>query len=295
MKNEPDSKRMGPIEDSLDELLRLAQWPDEASDPLDGLLRLAQWPKPGERSLPDARRIQRQRKWRWTLAAASAVAAILLAGVVVWTARGLGDKDSNIPGTRCPTAVGMPTGDNTPPEVAHSAPDTLRGERLNTVLAKLRSVGIFEDDTVLDRIVDRRIAEPDGDLEKLVQPLVARRADFEQRLLGRFYMFTGRREPVAVEMLGCIGSDASVPLLLHVRFKSSTHAAAIRALLKLADVGTLAQLEFQEPDAGLRQEISAALPPRDDGQMTVSTPIFEKGDQLCSEVRSDFLPHADLF
>jgi hypothetical protein len=293
MKNEPDSRLRGPIEVSLDELLRVAHWPDEASDPLDGLLRLAQWPEPGERLLPNVRRIDRHRTRMRIVAAIGVAAAVLLAAVAIWTAPDSGGKSSDgVPNTAAvlPPSAAQAIADD-PKSVAPSLQP--REVRLRAIFEQVRRVSAAEDESI-DRIVAQRVAEPDGDLEELVQPLLPRRADVEQRLLRRFSTFVGPRESAAVELLGRLGSKASLPLLMCERFKPATHAAAIYALLELADARTLARLEDDEWDDDLRQEIADAAQSQESPQRTTST-LFTQGDQSCVECRSDYWPHAPLF
>jgi hypothetical protein len=292
MKNEPDIPPRDPVEDSLDELLRSARWPDDAADPLNALLRVAQWPEPVGSSLPDVRRIGRRRKWTTVVAAVgTAAAAVLLVVMAIRAARDVGDKPAD--GSRLAKAPPAISAVGDQPKTVSPALLPLE-VRLRMIMEQVRERSALEDEAI-DRLVARRVVEPDGDLEELVQPLLAQRAEFEQRLLGRFNTFLGERETAAVELLGCLGSEASLPLVLRERLKPSTHAAAIRALLQLADTETLAQLERQEMDAGMREEIAAALRSPDDNQTTASTLIFAEGDQSCLEFRPDYSQRADLF
>jgi hypothetical protein len=291
MRNEPDIPPIDPARHSLEELLRSAQWPDDAADPLDHLLRMAQWPEPVGNSLPDVRRIVRRKRRKKILAAVAAAAAVLFAAVAFRAARHIGDKSAS--GARPPAAPQARLAADDQPKTA-SQPLPPREVRLRMILEQVQEK-TAADDEAIDRIIARRIAEPDGDLGELVQPLMSRRAEFEQRLLERFNMFLGEREPAAVELLGCLGSETSLPLLKRERSKSSTHAAAVRALLNLADSESLAQLEREEWDAGLRDEVTAALQARDDKQTTASTVIFEKGDQSCLVFQPDSSSRSELF
>ena len=297
MNNERDAARFGLGDNSLDELLRSAQWPDAASDPLDRLLRLAEWPEPAKLSWKEVLRIgQRRKRKRIFAVVGAAAAAVLLAAVAIWTARGLRDKSSSkVAETAAGKAIApqsvSPAGDN-PKSVSQPLPP--REVRLRVILEQIREK-TAADDVKLNRIIARRMAEPDGDLEGLVGPLVARRSEFEQRLLERFSTFLGERESAAIELLGYLGSETSLPLLSRERLKPSTHAAAVRALLNLADSETLAQLERQEWDAGLRQEIAAVLQSRDDRQTTASTRIFKKGDQSCLLFQEESSSRSELF
>ncbi len=299
MNDEAHSMPSEPINDRLDELLRSAQWPDDASDPLDRLLRMAQWPEECSRQTPCAAYVRppvKRTRRRMILAAVAATTAALFAAVAIWTTRNVGDKSAGVGKTVAGDVqrpLALPSAANVSPKIV-SAPLPPREVRLRMILEQVCATSAAEDEAI-DRVVDRRVAEPDGDLEELVQPLIAGRVETEQRLLGRFNMFIGDRESAAVELLGCLGSEVSLPLLLHERLKPATHAAAIRALLKLADAETLARLERQEWDAGLREEITAVLQSQVGKQTTASTLIFEEGDQSCIEIRSDLWPRADLF
>jgi hypothetical protein len=296
MKNEPDNMSRDAVDDSLDALLRSAQWPDDASDPLDSLLRSAQWPEPAGECRRPAARVPRlressatfaerkatlRRKWVFIAVGATA-AAVVLAIVAVESARKMANRPS-ANGTR------VVAGNN--PKIT-SPPLLPREERMRLILQQVRERPAAEDEAI-DRLIARRIGDPDGDLEELVQPLMPRRAEFEQRMLARFNTFLGERETAAVELLGWLGSEASLPLLRHERYKPSAHVAAVRALLRLADNRTLARLERQEWDADLREEIAAELQSRNDRQIETST-LF-KGDQSCLGTGSDIWPQADLF
>jgi hypothetical protein len=291
MKNEPENKPAGSAEASLVELLCRAQWPDDDSDPLDRLLRAAQWPEMVEKSSPDVRRIGLRRKRKRILAVAgAAAAAVFIAAVAIWAARNFGQESAG--GSwivETPPVIAV-TGEN-PRKVPRPLPS--QEERLRLILEQVRA-RTAADDAEIDRIIARRVAEPEGDLAELVQPLTARRAELEQRLLARVKVLLGEREAAAVDLLGSLGSEASLPLLRRERLKPSTHVVAVRALVKLADSRTLARLERQEWDDDLREEISEALRSRRDTQTTVST-LFTEGDQSCPERQSDFWPHADLF
>jgi len=143
-----------------------------------------------------------------------------------------------------------------------------------------------EDEDSIDRIVAQRIAEPDGDLQELVQPLLAERAEYEQRLLERLRTFNRERISAAIELLGCVGSEASVPLVLRWSLDPATHAPAVRALLNIADTRMLARLALNEPDPELREEITGALRARGDKQ-TLFFVLAVQGEYSCLESGSD--------
>jgi hypothetical protein len=280
MKNEPENLPNRAAYDSLDELLSQAQWPDDASDPLDRLLHSAQWPQPTGGLPIDVRRIEKRTSWKRALIAVGATAAaVLLAVLAIESAR----KMANWPSANGTNIV---AGDD--PKITLPP----REVRMRQILEQVRERPAPED-VAIDHIIARRIADPDGNLEELVQPLMARQAVFERRMLARFSTFLGERETAAVELLGWLGSETSLPLLRHERYKPSAHVAAVRALIQLADDRMLARLERQEWDADLREEIAAELRSRNDRQIETST-LF-KGDQSCIETGSDSWPQADLF
>ncbi len=290
MKNEPDNMPRNAADDSLDELLRSAKWPDDASDPLNRLLLMAEWPELVGNPLPDVRRIVRRKTRKKILAAVGAAAAVVFAAVAFRVAWHAGDSSAG--GTRPPEAPQAELAVDDLSKTVSQLPS--REVRLRMILEQIREKSAAEDETI-DRIVALRIADPDGDLSELVQPLLARRAEFEQRILARFGTFIGERESVAVELLGCLGGETSLPLVLNERLKPSVHAVAVRAALALADSETLAQLERQEWDVNLQQQIKAVLRSRDDKQTTTSTQIFERGDQSCLMFPADSSSRSELF
>ena len=281
-----------PAHDSLDALLSSAEWPDDAADPLDRALRMALWPEPADSPLPDLRLLDRRKRRRRVLAAiGTAAAAVVLAAAAIRAVRDAGNPADG--GFRTPRALPVVSAASDKTGIV-SRPLPPREVRLRMILEQVRKETAAED-AALDRIIARRIAEPSGDLEELAQPLIARRSDYEQRLLQGFGRFIGQREPAAVELVGCLGSETSIPLLLRERLKTETHAAAVRALLNLADARTLTRLAYKEWDPGLRDEIAAELQSREEKQTTASTFIFEKGDQSCLDFRPDSSSQSELF
>ena len=96
MTNDPELRGADRGNDPLDELLRLARWPETSTDRLDELLRLARWPEPAadplERCLdkaqwpmPQADQLARgRRQWqRAGLAGKRRQRILALAGIVV--------------------------------------------------------------------------------------------------------------------------------------------------------------------------------------------------------------------
>ncbi len=289
MQSDPDSPEVGPPVDPLDQLLRSAQWPDDASDPLDGLLRMAQWPGPAA-----VRREGRRRAWAGF--AFSAV-AVLLVALALWSVRVSGDRSPpDVATTVARDATPQPPASPKPaiPQGAVArinSPDLRQamvpGElRLRMLLARSKARAWREGDELIDRFLAQRIAEPGGDLQELIQPLLARRAEFEQRVLERFHALAGEQESAAIELLGYVGSRRSVTLLSQLRLRSSIHAPAVRALLKIADPGTLARLARTEEDPALREEITAALRARGDKQKLFFV-LGTEGEPSCLESGSD--------
>jgi len=70
----------------------------------------------------------------------------------------------------------------------------------------------------------------------------------------------------AIELVGYVGTAGSVPLLLELSRQPEAHAAAVRALGRLADSETLGRLAAEEPNADLQQELLAALVSRQDAR-----------------------------
>jgi RNA polymerase sigma factor (sigma-70 family) len=123
-------------------------------------------------------------------------------------------------------------------------------------------------------------------LAKLVQPLLAERAECEQRLLERFRTLDDERASVAIELLGCVGSEVSVPFILQASINPATHAQAVRAPLKIADTRMLARLALNESDPDLRDEITAALRVLGDKQTLVFV-LAVQGEYSCLVPRPD--------
>ena len=160
------------------------------------------------------------------------------------------------------------------------------------ILARYR-IGLPSDGgDVIDQLLVQRIAEPDGDLQELVEPLLADRAHYEGRLLERFQTFSGEQELAAIELLSCIGSDACVPLLLRLSHRAATRVPAIHALLRTADTRTLTWLALREWNPDLREEITAALRARGDEQ-AVAFVLATQGERSWSTLGSDSWQHAE--
>ena len=107
------------------------------------------------------------------------------------------------------------------------------GLRLQMLLARDQAMWQTKEDELLSRTLAQRVIEPEGDLEELVQPLLANRAEYERRLLERLGTLAGQWKLAAIELLSCIGSEASLPIMLHLSLLPTTHAAAVRARSEL--------------------------------------------------------------
>ena len=112
----------------------------------------------------------------------------------------------------------------------------------------------FPGEGLLERIVAGRVAEPGGDLRALTRPLLAQRAEYERRLLECFRNLNVAPRMAALNVLGCIGSEASTPLVLYASLHPSLHQPAIRAMIEIGDAETLARLTPKEADAELQNE-----------------------------------------
>jgi hypothetical protein len=175
------------------------------------------------------------------------------------------------------------------------APATARWQRLRVemILARSQATWQSKEDELLDRTVAQRMVEPGGDLQQLVEPLMPDRAEYERLLLARLDALVGRQELAAIEVLGCIGSEASVPRLVYLSLKPAVHLPAIRALLAIADGGTLAWLAHDEPDPGLQGEILAALQSRGDEQAQFFV-LTQQGARPCFDCGLDWRQQWDL-
>ncbi len=325
MKSDSNKRAADGDVDPLDELLRSAQWPDDASDPLDQLLRMAQWPEPAVDSLPHWRqqmagwrsrpaadpvsarpkreaspaRQRQRRRMAWALVGSASVAAFFMA-MTLWISGLPGDKSS----ASLPTKVARDLAPKAPPSIGTSERRDFRPidametfpaaavfqspEELYLRMSRARNQvwALPKDEDAIDRILAQRIAEPGGNLEDLVQPLLAERAECEQRLLERFRALDDERASAAIELLGCVGSEASVPLVLQARVNPATHAPAVRTLSKIADARMLAWLALDESDPDLRDEITAALRVRGDKQTLVFV-LAVQGEYSCLVPRPD--------
>jgi len=307
MHNDMNESGSGSPTDRLDELLRSASWPDEASDRLDELLRMAEWPEAMAQP-----QVKVERSWmRFAYAAAVAV----LVGLTLWglsiDRRPLaptGVRIATPPVTERQTVSGTkstprdsrrpaepPAIGDTPIMLPARSPALAPGElRFRMLLTRSLPTAASETDEAIHRFLAHRIAQPNGDLATLIEPFVRRRTEVERRLLDCFGRLSDAQEVAAIELLSHIGSEASVPLLLRMRSRTSTHEPAIRALLELADARTLSRLLRSEADSALRDDIAEAIRARND-QRTLLFTLATQGEPLCRERGSVRLRSAESF
>jgi hypothetical protein len=298
--------------DPLDELLRLARWPEPAAESGDDWRQqMVRWQSrthagdvhaksPRELAATVGRKAVRT---AWVIA--GSLVAVVFAALTLYSIRLVSERLSMDTITKvvpdltpqASISTSAPHDRDFPlPEVREVLPDAAlfqdtsitREElyqRMQRARYQLRTR--LEDQNPVDQILTLRIAEPDGDLQELVQPLLDHRAEHERRLLERFSSFSGGRASAAMEVLSCIGSDASLPLLMQLSRQPATHVAAVRALLKLAEPRMLVRLAQNEPDYALREEIVAALRTRGDEQRLVFI-LAEQGEYSCLKPGLEF-------
>jgi hypothetical protein len=268
--------------DRLDDLLRMARWPEPAVDPLDRWLAKARWPEPAEElarcRAPWDQTLLLARKHRRRLLAFTGLAASLLAAVAFWGWQVA--RHTTSPVVAAKIAAGVPAAKDLPRATipgkatgriggpaspAHAAAGISRPATPAEIrlfyrrLARQKARARFDSGTFLEAVVARRVAEPATDLQELTRPLQAERAGCEQRLLQCFRGLTLEQQAAAIDVLGCIGSEASTPLLLRASLQAALHGPAIRAIGKIGDAETIARLVPKEADAELQEEMLAAL------------------------------------
>jgi len=119
-------------------------------------------------------------------------------------------------------------------------------------------------DDLLEVAIQRVASAEDVDLAEVAKPLVAARSEYEERLVQELRRSHGPRRLAAIALLGQIGTARSVPGLGRLTADPETHAAAVRALARLAEPETVGQLAAGEADEALRQELLAELVARGD-------------------------------
>lgn len=267
-------------------------------DPLDRLLQSAAWPE------PEPERVARlEQRWRWLSRARArrkrrsravawlAVAVGLLAAVALgWRLlRPSGKSEGTAPGWQT-VATEQP-----PPQTAEQEPITqrpqdeplvndlpqVRPEKVDSLapsrpatayealvfrsITRNRRLAVQEPaDDLLELALRRRLSDSEADLDEVAKPLLAARQSYERALVWQVQDASGPRQVAAIELLGCVGSRQSIPLLIELSRRAPTHAPAMRALARLADPDTLGQLASLETDAKLQQELMAELLGRQD-------------------------------
>ncbi len=278
--------------------------PDDSKKPLDELLQAADWPGPSPESLARLRRQFEElssarvhkRKRRLAIAAVTVAAGLLIA-VTAWGLRSSGgDKSPPNPTTNMakdrlsPPATGnadtaSAVARRPPPQDSNieivnlpstqaeentpiSRPATPDEELMFRLLLIRRQSASFKpvDDKLLDEIIEQRISDLNSDLDQLAEPLLANRQLHERSLAERIRLFSGPRKIAAIELLGTVGTGNSTALLMNLSLNPEDHAAAVRALSRLAGPDTLARLAAEENDGQLQEEILAALLARGDSQ-----------------------------
>ncbi|MFZ5833690.1 MAG: HEAT repeat domain-containing protein [Planctomycetota bacterium] len=304
MQNDTHNSVSGPTSDPLDELLRSALWPEESSDRLDDLLRMAQWPEAAV--VPPVRPRKGPGKLIYAASAAALLVALALCSLLASGGRLSPDVASTIARNGQPSVSGSVSAPSdlqpaaelpVPAEAVVIRPGAARinppdlsrviapGElRVRMLLARSGPPASSGSEALIHRFLAHRVAQPDGNLNELVEPLLDQRSDVERYLLDCFNSLAGEQEAAAIELLGYVGSEASVPLLLRLRKKPSTHRAAVRALVELADARTLSRLVRSEADPGLRNDIAEALRARADQQTLLFT-LATEGELSCRESR----------
>lgn len=277
---------------------------DAYCDPLDEVLRTARWPEPQPNQLRRLQvrwsglwlaRVRRRRAA--SVLCLVAAAAGLLIAVCVWMDRaGAPWKPREIapavpqtePREGPPRQVAE-TPDNAvdppgPPDdetktrkpepapdpskaVARSRPATPYEKLAFRMLTRRRPPTREQPDReLLQAAMERRVTEPNADLDELAEPLLAARRANELALIAWVQQTRGARQVAAIDLLGRIGTRQSVPLLAGLAALPETHAAAVRGLARLADAGTIALLAGEEVDPDLQEELFAALLGRGDAR-----------------------------
>lgn len=258
--------------------------PRHDGDPLDELLRDAEWPEPRpaavERLLSHWRDVSAGRRPARWLRLASAVAAALVAGAIVWWIRSnlpdepgdpvdrqaeeRSDEQENKQVVRESPAPGPRNRDEIPREPERSevaSRDATPYERLVLLSVERRSrkTASAKPDNALERVIEKILSDPPTDMDELVRPLVAHRTVHEERLMTLILRSSGERQRVLINLLGYVGSHRSVPLLVRLSRTEAGHVGAVQALIRLADPITLGELAHLEPDETLRRAIFAEL------------------------------------
>lgn len=268
--------------DPLDILLRSASWPDELVDPLDELLRMAEWPEPNTVRLMRTPPVDHTFAHSVVAVVVFALTLATLAATCRFYARDLAQRRPSGQ-DRVPTSSALHAHRlSAPPELhiaATTASDIIvsrrlrsRNDRLRTlhsiaqrdihrewILSRPLPVGSNETDILIREYLARQMNGDNMHEDNALRAMMDRRSEVEERLLITFDSFAGELEVAATELLGQIGTDKSVQLLMRLRLKPSTQQAAAAALVRLADTQTLRRLLRTESDATLRIEMIETL------------------------------------
>jgi HEAT repeat protein len=125
---------------------------------------------------------------------------------------------------------------------------------------------VAPDAARLHAAVERRLREPQADLDELARPLREAGGPYERLLLQEIQRAAGPRRAAAIDLLGRLGTGRSVPVLARLAANPETQDPAVRALARLADSDTLAALAGSVPEDGLQQHLLAALVARGDAR-----------------------------
>ncbi|MBN2024007.1 MAG: HEAT repeat domain-containing protein [Pirellulales bacterium] len=152
----------------------------------------------------------------------------------------------------------------------------------------------------LVQVLAQRVAQPYGDLDALCRPLAANRRAHERALAARIAQTRGKELMAAIDVLGRVGSEQSVPLLNHLSHFPETRPVAIRALGRLADPRYVGRLIEKEPEPETQAALLASLlARRDSGSLVVYLKLVaspKTGAAACEALaREPYPPIDELF
>lgn len=116
--------------------------------------------------------------------------------------------------------------------------------------------------SVLECLAVQNEKQSDEDQWKCIQPLMARRAEFEYLLWEVVETSTGQQKMAALTAIGFVGSQRSVPRLMSTTADKSLRVVAIESLKRCADEATLVGFVLQQQDADLSREFARVLASR---------------------------------
>jgi len=279
--------------DPLDELLRMARWPGEEEDDLDELLKMAKWPEPTVQLPPDS--VREGSSFAYATAFTILIAASIFAISVRHRHNSASVSPKAISLVPSPAAVEkfgpVDTGSKPMKRLLNEfkmplpKPDVSMalspGELQVKMLSRRgRSKTASPADRLIFAYLAHRIAHPTGSIEEPLEMLSGSPAEIERQLLEHFGGLSNAQECAAIELLGHIGSEASVPLLLRIRRRPMAREPAIRALLKLADLATLGRLMQTESDPLLRADLADVIRAKAEPR-TLLFKRANEGEPLC--------------